>query len=262
MATVSDCPVGPAELIGVAREAGRRILDVYSGEIEVDRKDDDSPLTEADRRSHDTILAALADLTPDIPVLSEESAEIDTAERLRWDAFWLVDPLDGTKEFIKRNGEFTVNIAYVRDGTPLCGVVHMPVGDITYWTDGSGVSHRQVADRDPAPIRRGAHYTGLDHVRVIGSRSHRSPEVDAFVRDLEAAGKSVEFQPAGSSLKFCRVAEGLADVYPRMGPTMEWDTAAAHAVAVNAGCQVLSLPERAPLLYNKESLRNPWFVVE
>ena len=259
---MNEAALDAGRLTAIARAAGHRILEVYASEIDVDLKADDSPLTEADRRSNEAILSALGREFPDIPVLSEEAAQTAHEQRRHWREFWLVDPLDGTKEFIKRNGEFTVNIALVRDGVPLAGVVHLPVGDISYWCDGSGESFCQHAGEPPQRLAKGPHYSTLDHVRVIGSRSHRSPEVDAFVADLEAAGKSVEFQPAGSSLKFCRVAEGRADVYPRLGPTMEWDTAAAHAVAAAAGCEVLALPGRGPLRYNKESLLNPWFIVE
>ncbi len=259
---MSSLPLELQELVSIARAAGTEILDVYSGEIAVDLKDDNSPLTEADRRSHEAIVRSLGQATPSIPILSEEQANIEYAERRQWSDFWLVDPLDGTKEFIKRNGEFTVNIALVRDGQPLAGVVYLPVNDVIYWTSGDGTSWRQSANDEPVSISKGTHYQELDTVRVIGSRSHRSPEIDDFVAKLESAGKQVEFQPAGSSLKLCRVAEGAADVYPRLGLTMEWDTAAAHAIAVNAGCAVLALPERQPLTYNKESMLNPWFIVE
>ncbi len=259
---MSDLPLAIPELITIAKAAGAEILDVYKDEIQVDLKGDDSPLTAADQRSHRLIVDALERATPGIPVLSEEHAEIDYGSRRAWQEFWLVDPLDGTKEFIKRNGEFTVNIALVRDGSPIAGVVYMPVDDLVYWSAGDGLSWRQSGNEAPQQIHKSDHYSSLQHVRVIGSRSHRSAEVNQFVAELEAAGQQVEFQPAGSSLKFCRVAEGAADVYPRLGPTMEWDTAAAQAVAVNAGCQVLALPERTPLVYNKESLLNPWFIVE
>lgn len=250
-------------LADLATRAGREILGVYGcgGDLAFETKADSSPLTEADRRSNVVILDGLRAAFPEVPVISEETAQIPYVERKDWREFWLVDPLDGTKEFLKRNGEFTVNIACVRDGEPVAGIVHQPVTGVSYWTLGGG-SYRREPDSGDTPLRKGTHYSLLDRVRVVGSRSHGSPEVAAFVEQLRAHGREVEFTAAGSSLKLCLVAEGRADVYPRYGPTMEWDTAAAQAVAVQAGCSVLALPERQPLRYNKPSLLNPWFIVE
>jgi len=244
-----------AAVAAIAVSAGRAILEVYQRDFEVTQKEDQSPLTEADLASHRVIRDALAQLTPSIPLLSEESAEVDFSVRAGWPQYWLVDPLDGTKEFVKRNGEFTVNIALVRGSLPVLGVVHVPVTGVTYLgVVGSGAT-RQVADGQPAPIR--VQVPCADPVRVVGSRSHANPRLGHF---LEPLG-SYELVSMGSSLKFCLLAEGKADLYPRLGPTSEWDTAAAHAVVVAAGGQVLTLENR-PLQYNqKASFLNPDFIV-
>jgi len=249
--------------IATARAAGDEILQVYAqNDLGVETKSDSSPLTEADRRAHKVIVERLDMEFPDIPLLSEESAEIPHEDRKHWTQFWLVDPLDGTKEFIKRNGEFTVNIALISDGKPIAGVVYRPVDDVTYFRAPGGKSYRQEGTAEPVLLEGGAHYSELDSITVVASRSHMSQEVTDFVAGLEAKGKTVAFQAAGSSLKLCLVADGSADIYPRLGPTMEWDTAAAHAIAEGAGRQVLDWETREPLLYNKENLLNPWFVVE
>lgn len=256
-------PIDMNWLCDVAIRAGLEILDVYhsTNDVAVEVKADNSPLTEADRRSNALILEALQIICPDVPVISEESAQVPYDDRRQWPLFWLIDPLDGTKEFLRRNGEFTVNIALVAHGTPVAGIVHQPTTGNTYWTAGDNASYLRQSDGTDTLLRKGADYETLDHVRVVGSRSHNTPEVTAFVEKLQAQGRSVEFTPAGSSLKMCLVAQGLADVYPRFGPTMEWDTAAAHAVASHAGCQVLALPKLTPLRYNKPSLLNPHFIV-
>ncbi|MEZ5305052.1 MAG: 3'(2'),5'-bisphosphate nucleotidase CysQ [Verrucomicrobiales bacterium] len=253
--------IDPKFLLESARLAGEAILEIYARDFSVVEKDDRSPLTEADRRSHEILCAALAERYPDLPILSEESKAAPYAERHGWPAFWLIDPLDGTKEFIKKNGEFTVNIALVEGGEPTLGVVLQPAAGIAYWgRRGEGAFRRDAAGE--RRIEGGAHYAALPKVRVVGSRSHLTPEVEAFTESLRAAGKEVEFRSAGSSLKLCLVAEGAADVYPRFGPTMEWDTAAAQAVAEAAGRKVLAHPGGDPLRYNKPDLLNPWFVVE
>ena len=242
-------------VLEIAREAGRRILEIYGREFAVESKADESPLTEADMASHRAIVSGLSALTPDIPLLSEESADIPYEERRRWDEYWLIDPLDGTKEFIKRNGEFTVNIALIRGGRPVLGVVHVPVKDTDYFgAEGVG-AFRRVGDSDPAPIRVTGE-TGSP-VRVVGSRSHRGHSLDTYLDRLGAH----EMVPMGSSLKLCLVASGDADVYPRLGPTCEWDTAAAQGVVEAAGGKVVDL-EGAPLRYNsKEEFLNPFFIV-
>ncbi len=246
----------------ISREAGDAILSVYGTEFTVDVKEDKSPLTEADRRSNQVIVSALEKYYPNIPVISEEMKTLDYADRKDWEYFWLVDPLDGTKEFIKRNGEFTVNIALIHRDTPVLGIVYQPVGDRLFWgIVGQGAWSTRDGD-EPVAMKGGEHYSEKDCVTVVASRSHLTRDVKDFVADLEAKGKKVEFLSAGSSLKLCLVAEGTADVYPRLGPTMEWDTGAAHAVAIAAGREVNSHDTGEALHYNKENLLNPFFIVE
>ncbi len=244
----------PSELIALARQAGDAILQVYQHEFHVEQKADHSPLTEADLASHRVICEGLARLTPEIPILSEESAQIPFATRRQWQRYWLVDPLDGTKEFVKRNGEFTVNIALIDHHQPLLGVVHVPVSDTTYHGhSGSGAWCIQQGENraiQVAPQRQ-------QPLRVVGSRSHAGVELQRF---LDHVGDH-QLLSMGSSLKLCLVAAGEADIYPRLGPTSEWDTAAAHAIVLAAGGEVTNL-QLQPLRYNtKDSLLNPHFLV-
>jgi 3'(2'), 5'-bisphosphate nucleotidase len=250
------------EVNAIARAAGAAVLEVYETEFAVDVKDDASPLTEADRRSNIVILEGLSRIAPHVPVISEEARALPYGERKDWEWFWLVDPLDGTKEFIKRNGEFTVNIALVHGQTPVLGVVYQPVGDHLCWAVAGGGAWKSSGGGEARRLGGGAHYSTKTEVTVVASRSHLTDEVREFIAALEAGGKTVEFLSAGSSLKLCLVAEGTADVYPRLGPTMEWDTAAAHAIALEAGRRVLEHPSGSPLRYNKENLLNPHFIVE
>ena len=238
----------------IAESAGAAILEVYETEFAVEAKADASPITEADRRAHDVIRCGLLALPGECPILSEEARTVPWEVRRHWKEYWLVDPLDGTKEFIQRNGRFTVNIALVRAGRPVLGVVHVPVPGITYggivgrgaWRRAHGETKEAIAARPPAD----------GPVRVVGSRSHRGPDLDGY---LERLG-SHEMVPMGSSLKFCIVAEGNADVYPRLGPTSEWDTAAAEAVLTAAGGRVVAA-DGQPIAYNKgPDLLNPWFI--
>jgi len=239
----------------IARDAGGEILEVYAaGAVASTAKADDSPLTAADLRAHRLIAQRLGELTPELPVLSEEAAEVPYTVRSQWRRYWLVDPLDGTREFLSRNGEFTVNIALIEGRAPVLGVVHVPVTATTYgglagagaWRQRSAEPVRsiQVAQRSATPPR------------VVGSRSHRGDSLDAFLARLGAH----ELLAIGSALKFCLVAEGAADVYPRLGPTSEWDTAAAHAVLVAAGGAVCALDGGALEYNTRESLLNPFFV--
>jgi 3'(2'), 5'-bisphosphate nucleotidase len=248
----------PCDYLDAARAAaaaaGRRILDVYERGFEVAEKDDGSPLTEADRAAHEVIVARLHALTPDIPVLSEESAKLDYRERASWSRFWLVDPLDGTKEFINRNGEFTVNIALIDGQRPVLGVVYVPVLGVIYSGCIGLGAFKQKSECKPEIIRV-RRYSGGRPI-VVASRSHAGPETGAFLKSI---GEH-DVVSMGSSLKFCLVAEGTADIYPRLGPTMEWDTAAAQCVVEAAGGRVTDIGRR-PLSYNKESLLNPWFLV-
>ena len=241
--------------VNLARQAGDAILEVYASDFDVQSKDDESPLTQADLASHRRIVSGLTELTPDLPVISEESGLPAFGERSAWVTYWLIDPLDGTKEFVNRNGEFTVNIALIADGRPVFGVVHVPVQGKTYiGCEGHGAELR-AGGESPQPIRV-AQSSGRP-VRVVGSRSHRGASLDAFIENLG----DCDLVPMGSSLKFCVVAEGGADVYPRLGPTSEWDTAAAQAVVEQAGGSVVEL-DGNPMKYNqKEDILNPHFMV-
>jgi 3'(2'), 5'-bisphosphate nucleotidase len=242
-------------ICGIARRAGREILEVYGTDFESSAKGDDSPLTEADLRAHRLIVAELARLSPDLPVLSEESAhEVSQQQRLGWQRYWLVDPLDGTKEFIARNGEFTVNIALIEAGRPVLGVVHIPVSDTTYSGIPGQGAWRESGDRPPLPIA--ANRRAAVPLRVLGSRSHNSPKLAAR---LEKLGPH-EFRPAGSSIKLCLIAEGSADLYPRLGGSSEWDIAAGQAIVEAAGGQVVDMVEGKALCYNKPDLLNPKFL--
>ena len=246
------------EVVVIAIEAGRRILDVYERQFDVSRKDDGSPLTDADRAAHEVIVERLAALTPAIPVLSEESAKIEYSERAGWPRFWLVDPLDGTKEFVNRNGEFTVNIALIDNGAPVLGVVYVPVTGVCYLALRGQGAWKETGGCDRQPVRVRSYHGG--HATVVASRSHRGDAVDKFLANLKAREGEYDTASLGSSLKLCRVAEGAADVYPRLGPTSEWDTAAAQCVVESAGGRVTDL-DGQPLCYNKPNILNPWFLV-
>ncbi|MBU1188874.1 MAG: 3'(2'),5'-bisphosphate nucleotidase CysQ [Gammaproteobacteria bacterium] len=251
------------DCLDCARRAGQAIMEVYAGDFSVQHKDDDSPLTRADLASHHIIADHLHALTPDIPLLSEESAAIDWDTRQRWQRYWLIDPLDGTKEFVKRNGEFTVNIALIEQHRPVLGVVLAPVLN-TYWfaVSGAGAQRLQtdslqdLANMQQAEAIRVRQPPATPPV-VIASRSHASAELQQYLQQLPAH----EILSVGSSLKFCRVAEGSADLYPRLGPTSEWDTAAAQAVVEQAGGQVLAAAGTALEYNRKASLLNPHFLV-
>lgn len=242
-------------IVTISRDAGEAILEVYATDFDVESKQDDSPVTAADRAAHDIIVDGLKQLTPAIPVLSEEDGIPPYGERSAWQRYWLVDPLDGTKEFVNRNGEFTVNIALVEGHQPVLGVVHVPVQAKTY-TGLHGYGARRLVDGEASEAIRVAEECASP-VRVVGSRSHRGPALDEW---LEEVGEH-ELVPMGSSLKFCVVAEGGADVYPRLGPTSEWDTAAAQAVVEAAGGRV-TVSGGSPLAYNaKADILNPHFLV-
>lgn len=243
------------ECVNIARDAGQAILAIYDAGFNVEEKDDKSPLTDADMASHNLILQRLTELTPDIPILSEESARLPFEERASWQTYWLVDPLDGTREFVKRNGEFTVNIALIHQHKSIIGVINVPVLDIDYyaWKDGGcyKVEHRGEAKRISVKKLDGS------RLCVAGSRSHGSEMMQQYMAKLG----DVEMLSMGSSLKFCLVAEGRADLYPRLGLTSEWDTAAAHCIVEQAGGYITKT-DMTPLEYNtKESLLNPFFFV-
>lgn len=253
--------------IKASLKAGSVIMDVYDTAFDVEIKDDKSPLTEADRRANEVINSFLKE-TP-FPIISEENKRIDYLERKSWTTCWIVDPVDGTKEFIKRNGEFTVNIALVENGLPVLGVIYVPANKTLYFTEVSRhkaykaklLNHDVTLEtvkqncEDLKPKQRN------NHLEVVGSRSHMSQETLDFIKDLQDEGKEVSIVSKGSSLKFCLVAEGKADIYPRFAPTMEWDTAAGQAICNAVGIEVISKETNKPLRYNKENLLNPWFIV-
>ncbi len=243
------------QLLDIARKAGQAILEVYHQDFSVEQKEDSSPLTAADLASHRAIMQGLAAIDPETPVLSEEGANIPFSTRSQWLRYWLIDPLDGTREFVKRNGEFTVNIALIENGVPTVGVVHIPVSGISYLGQAGRGAWKVDAENQSSAIQ--VNTSVQRPVRVAGSRSHAG---DSLKRFLERVGEH-EIVSMGSSLKLCLVAEGAADVYPRLGPTSEWDTAAAQAVVEAAGGRVTDT-ELEPLRYNtKDSLLNPHFLV-
>ncbi|MCE9957024.1 3'(2'),5'-bisphosphate nucleotidase CysQ [Aeromonas rivipollensis] len=242
-----------SELDPIARAAGDAILAIYRQPFAVEYKQDESPLTAADQGAHEVIVQALARLTPDIPVLSEESDAETMQARRGWSRYWLVDPLDGTKEFVSRNGEFTVNIALIDHGRPVWGLVYAPVLD-RLWYGGKGIGAWRVADGKHEAIQTRPHGDG-EAWRVVGSRNHLSQET----LDYLAPFGEIELVSMGSSLKFCIIAEGGAELYPRLAPTCEWDTAAAQAVLEGAGGSVTQL-DGSSLAYNKPDILNPWFV--
>lgn len=254
-----------------ALEAGRDILDIYedpSQDFGIERKADNSPLTLADKAAHRRIMHHLEPLG--LPVLSEEGQHLPYEERRRWDALWIVDPLDGTKEFIKKNGEFTVNIALVREGEPLLGVVYVPVSGDLYFASSGAAFKANVPCVRPFPTAESVQAAAVrlpvaeahGGFVVVASRSHMSPETEQFVSQMRSLHSEVQLISSGSSIKICLVAEGRADAYPRFAPTMEWDTAAGDAVARAAGCAVRDAASGEPLRYNKPDLHNPWFLVE
>lgn len=256
-------------------EAGAAILDIYSTDFSIEEKEDHSPLTTADKRSNVIITDYLEKEI--FPILSEEGKATSFEERSEWDTFWCVDPLDGTKEFIKHNGEFTVNIALIRLGKPVLGVIYVPVTNELYFSAaGLGAfkipkanevikESLLVLDDGYNLLQENASVLPLkiehDQFTVVASRSHLSPETEEYINGLRTKHGEVEIISKGSSLKICMVAEGKADVYPRFGPTMEWDTAAGQALVEAAGGKLMVHPDNIPLRYNKEDLLNPYFIV-
>ena len=247
---------------------GKAIMEVYETDFTVETKDDKSPLTEADQRANSIINSYL--VPTGIPIISEENKQIDYSVRKNWKECWIVDPLDGTKEFVKRNGEFTVNIALVANGTPILGVIYVPVEKTLYFGDISldnsykvSVENHQedVESLIEKAQRLQPKKSTAQNMAVVGSRSHMSEETEDYIQLLKNKGKNVEIVSKGSSLKFCLVAEGKADVYPRFAPTMEWDTAAGQAICSAVGVNVISNQTNETLQYNKENLLNPWFLV-
>jgi len=253
--------INTQDVVALAKKAGQAIMEIYQKDFDIEFKADESPLTEADKAAHNIIEQGLKELDSKnntaIPLLSEEGKDIPYSTRKNWEYFWMVDPVDGTKEFIKKNGEFTVNIALIHQGVPVLGVVYAPALNQMYWAkQGEGA----FKDGDKLPLKPAEQ---RQTYKVVASRSHMSDETKTFIDEIETP-KSKELIAIGSSLKICLVAEGEADIYPRLGPTMEWDTAAAHAVVLEAGANVFVHQQAKTaneLVYNKEDLLNPFFVV-
>lgn len=244
-------------VIDIAQDAGELILQVYRGEFEVEIKGDGTPLTIADQRSHQLICQRLMELTPDIPILSEESVGIDYETRRQWQTFWLVDPLDGTKEFIKQSGEFTVNIALMVENQPVLGVVHTPVKEWTHWGWHSGGAWKQVGTGVAEQISCNQFDGGT--ATVVASKSHGQAKLQQFLDNLKAREGDYQVANMGSALKICLVAEGKGDIYPRLGLTSEWDTASAHIIIREAGGRIMQ-PDGNEVIYNKANILNPYFL--
>ena len=241
-----------------AVKAGENIMEVYNSteSINYERKADDSPLTIADKKSHNTIIDFLKDT--DIDIISEESKSIEYQERKNWEEYWLIDPLDGTKEFIKKNGEFTVNIALIKNNKPHLGVVYCPVKKILYWNDNDKKVFKREKEETREIKKRKPINENEEGLRVVVSRSHMSEETSEYINKLTRP----ELISCGSSLKFLYIADNKADIYPRFGPTMEWDTAAAHSILNALEIHVINLDTGREISYNKENLLNPYFIIK
>jgi len=260
------------QAIKAALLAGIAIMDIYNNEnFQIEYKADDSPITIADKKAHYIISGELT--VTKIPILSEEGADIPYELRKSWNLFWLVDPIDGTKEFIKRNGEFTVNIALIENDKPVFAVIYSPVNNTIYFGSGNSAYSYGNIDTDQKDME--ATLTRIDNYKqklplpqnrktlnIAASRSNLSKETEGYIQSLKAEFQNIEVVKIGSSLKFCLIAEGIADIYPRFSPTMEWDTAAGHAIVVSAGGSVVKSSDNKVLEYNKENLENPWFIVK
>jgi len=243
------------EIKKIAMDASEEIMKIYIKDFTVAYKEDESPLTEADTKSNEIICTRLETLYPDIPILSEENKLVPYESRRSWEYYWCIDPIDGTKEFIKKNDEFTINIALIHKDTPVLGVVYAPALKEMYSAkEGEGA----YKNEQRLPLEKNENLQ--ESMRVVASKSHLSEETQAFIDALPT--KKVEQVSKGSSLKLCMVAEGSADIYPRLAPTMEWDTAAAHAVVLEAGKKVIEYGTEKDIVYNKENLLNPWFIVK
>lgn len=258
--------------IEAAIKAGMEIMKIYNdpaSDFGIEKKADNSPLTIADKNANEVICSILE--ATQIPILSEEGKSIDYATRRHWNKLWIVDPLDGTKEFIKKNGEFTVNIALVKNNTPVLGVIYVPAKRELYFGSETQGAFKYLLPTDATSVTLMELETNAtqipthkenDKFVVVASRSHLSAETESYIEKLRNIHHSIEMISSGSSLKICLVAEGKADVYPRFAPTMEWDTAAGHAIARAAGMEIFHTDETTPLQYNKEDLLNPWFIVK
>lgn len=241
-------------MIGIARTAGESILKVYNTEFDVYIKDDKSPLTKADKWAHRIIQDGIENITPVIPILSEEGKKFEYEERSIWERYWLVDPLDGTKEFINKNDEFTVNIALIENNFPIFGVVYAPALDRMYWGRSNKSSYKLIKNKSPQKILVKSQTT--NPIQIVVSRSHPSVKIKKFISQFD----EYNLHHMGSSLKICSVSDGTVHFYPRFGPTMEWDTAASHAIIRGAGGELINAGTNQPLCYNKENLMNPEFI--
>ncbi len=251
------------KIVAITKEAGEAIMQIYNKDFQVEYKDDKSPLTEADTKANEIICTSLVELYPNIPILSEENKKIPYAQRKNWEYFWCIDPIDGTKEFINKNGEFTINIALIHRNTPVLGVVYAPaIGELYKAKKGEGVyklvfsGQSLVISEEKLPIS-----CNRDGLVVVASKSHLTPETQDFIDQLTTKNQRLTTISKGSSLKLCMVAEGIADIYPRLAPTMEWDTAAADAIIRESGKIVYNYETKKSLEYNKKDLLNPWFIV-
>lgn len=248
--------IDPSRVISIAQQAGAAIMNIYERTFTVESKSDDTPITDADRIANRIITAGLRNQFPSIPILSEENQLVPYDERKIWETFWLVDPLDGTKEFVNKNDEFTINIALIRQQSPIFGLVYAPAKDLLYYTAKDGAFRLGPESTiSSLPIKQPTHKSKI----VMVSRSHFTPATTAYLHTLQG---NFDLIVLGSSLKLCFVAEGTADLYPRCGPTMEWDIAAAHAIVNRVGKHVYQLHTCNDLIYNKRDLHNPWFVVK
>lgn len=244
------------DIENIAKEAGIAIMEIYKKDFTVEYKDDKSPLTEADLKANDIICNSLRKMYPNIPIMSEEESQVDYEERKDWNYYWCIDPIDGTKEFIKKNDEFTVNIALIHKNTPVLGVVYAPAINEMYKAK-KGEGAYKNNEKLPLYINRNP----KEKLTVVASKSHLSEETQEFIDELDT--KEIVQISKGSSLKLCMIAEGIADIYPRLAPTMEWDTAAADAIVRESGKMTYRFDsDKEPMIYNKKNLLNPWFIVK
>ena len=243
----------------IAKKAGNEIMKIYQQDFEVDYKADNSPLTKADIKSNEIITESLKDLYPEIPILSEENKEVPYNIRRNWEYFWLIDPLDGTKEFVKKNGEFTVNIALIYKNMPVLGVIYAPVLDLLYYAQKDQGAFKQDKNKKSQrlPIYN---YPDNHTLKVIVSKSHYNQETKEFVNNLKSQYEKIEFINIGSSLKLCLIAEGKADIYPRLAPTMEWDIAAGQTIVEESKGRIIKYKTEESIKYNKQNLLNPYFI--
>jgi len=254
------------DIFQIAREAGNEILDVYQGDdFQVEIKSDKTPLTIADKKSNHIIVKGLQEIFPEIPILSEESRRIPYHERKKWKYLWIIDPLDGTKEFIKRNGEFSINLALIKNSVPIFGILYIPVKEILYFASKGYGAYKKDRRTDniklPTNRKDKKNEKSNDMVkRIIFSRSHYTEETKHFVERIKKQFSRIHMISAGSAMKMAYLAEGKADIYPRLAPTMEWDIAAGQIILEESGGKLLDFYKRTPLIYNKKDLINPWFL--